>query len=124
MTEVLDSSSPRAVGRPDWTLVASARRHAKDRADHPAIICQDRTIDYRHLHLLSNRLAHALRATGLGRRDRVGYLGKESEFYYATLLACAKVGAVLVPVNWRLTGNEVKHILRDSGAELLFTDAE
>jgi acyl-CoA synthetase (AMP-forming)/AMP-acid ligase II len=54
----------------------------------------------------------------------VGYLARESEHYYAMILACAKLGVVLVPVNWRLTAGEVDYILRDSGAELLFVESD
>ncbi|MGQ0717668.1 MAG: long-chain-fatty-acid--CoA ligase [Pseudonocardiales bacterium] len=107
-----------------WTLAATSSAHARDRTDHPAIICEDRTVTYRELHLASNRIAHALRCAGVGRRTRVGYLARESEHYYAAILACAKLGAVLVPVNWRLTADEVDHILRDSGAELLFVESD
>ncbi|HEX6160712.1 MAG TPA: long-chain-fatty-acid--CoA ligase, partial [Thermoanaerobaculia bacterium] len=49
---------------------------------------------------------------------------KESESYYDILFGCAKSGAVLVPINWRLTRTEVTHILRDSCAELLFVEKE
>ncbi|MFF7249701.1 long-chain-fatty-acid--CoA ligase [Embleya sp. NPDC008237] len=107
-----------------WTLVATSAAHARDRADHPAIICQDRRVDYAQLHRMSNRAAHALRSAGIGHGARVAWLGRESEYYYTIVLACAKVGAVLVPVNWRLTAREADHILRDSGAQLLFFDGE
>ncbi|MFI6585446.1 long-chain-fatty-acid--CoA ligase [Embleya sp. NPDC050493] len=107
-----------------WTLVATSAAHARDRADHPAIICQDRRIDYAQLHRMSNRAAHSLRSAGIGHGARVAWLGRESEYYYTIVLACAKVGAVLVPVNWRLTAREADHILRDSGAQLLFFDGE
>lgn len=86
-----------------WTLFASSAAHARDRADHPAVICQGRRTSYAQLHLMSNRAAHALRAAGVGRGTRVAWLGRESEYYYTVVLACAKAGAVLVPVNWRLT---------------------
>ncbi|WP_447039705.1 fatty acid--CoA ligase [Streptomyces sp. DSM 118878] len=108
----------------DWTLTRTSRTHAGGRAEHAAIICEDRTTTYAKLHRDSNRAAHALRDAGIGTGDRVAYLGRESENYYLTILACAKAGAVLVPVNWRLTGAEVDHILRDSGAVLLFVDDE
>ncbi|MYS81513.1 long-chain-fatty-acid--CoA ligase [Embleya scabrispora] len=107
-----------------WTLVATSAAHARDRAEHPAIICQGRRIDYAQLHRMSNRAAHALRSAGVGHGARVAWLGRESEYYYTIVLACAKVGAVLVPVNWRLTAREADHILRDSGAQLLFFDGE
>lgn len=107
-----------------WTLAATSATHARDRADHPAIICEGRTITYQELHLASNRIAHALHGARIPRGARVGYLARESEHYYATILACAKLGAVLVPVNWRLTADEVDYILRDSGAELLFVEGD
>jgi acyl-CoA synthetase (AMP-forming)/AMP-acid ligase II len=107
-----------------WTLVATSAAHARDRADHTAIICEDRRTSYGQLHSMSNRGAHALRSAGVGRGTRVAWLGHESEFYYTVVLACAKAGAVLVPVNWRLTAKEADHILRDSGAKVLFADGE
>ncbi len=108
----------------DKTLAASLRFRATERPDEPAIICEDRQVTYAELHRESNRVAHALRAAGLGRGARVAYLGKESEHYYEIALACAKAETVLVPVNWRLTAKEVDYILRDSETELLFVERE
>ncbi|MEW9532095.1 long-chain-fatty-acid--CoA ligase [Microbispora sp. NPDC049125] len=107
-----------------WTLTATSARHAAGRPDHPAILCEDRQVTYAELHRESNRTAHALRAAGIGAGHRVAYLGMESELYYEIALACAKAGAVLVPVNWRLTAGEVDHILRDADASLLFVERE
>ncbi|MFI9024019.1 long-chain-fatty-acid--CoA ligase [Streptomyces sp. NPDC053560] len=106
------------------TLDAVAARQAADRPDHPAVLCEGRTLTYGQLHRESDRTAHALRSAGLGPGSRVAYLGKESEHFYEIALACAKSGAVLVPVNWRLTREEIAHILRDSGTELLFAERE
>ncbi|MER5554054.1 fatty acid--CoA ligase [Streptomyces sp. NPDC002793] len=107
-----------------WTLNHTSRAHAGSRPHHAAIVCEGRITTYAKLHRESNRAAHALRTSGVRRGDRVAYLGRESENYYLVILACAKVGAVLVPVNWRLTPDEVDHILRDSGAVLVFVDDE
>ncbi|MFB6819302.1 long-chain-fatty-acid--CoA ligase [Streptomyces sp. NPDC056347] len=107
-----------------WTLAAALAGNAKRRAAHPAVVCEGRVLSYARLHRESSRAAHALRAAGIGRGSRVAYLGRESEHYYVTILACAKAGAVIVPVNWRLTAAEVEHVLRDSDAELLFLDGE
>lgn len=109
---------------PSWTLVATSAAHARDRAEHTAVICQGRKVDYEWVHRSSNRAGHALLAAGVGRGTRIAYLGRESEYYYTVIVGCAKAGAVLVPINWRLTAREVKHILKDSGAALLFVDAE
>src|SRR5260370_33277056 len=98
--------------------------HARQRPDHVAVICEDREVSYAELHRGSNQTGHALLAEGLAPGARVAYLGKESEYYYDLALGCAKAGTVLVPVNWRLTAREVDHVLRDSGAELLFIERD
>lgn len=107
-----------------WTLVATSAAHARNRPGHPAIHCEGRQTSYAELHSRSNQVAHSIKAAGLGTGSRVAYLGRESEHYYTTIIGAAKAGAVLVPVNWRLTSREVEHILRDSGAELIFADDE
>jgi acyl-CoA synthetase (AMP-forming)/AMP-acid ligase II len=98
--------------------------HAGRSPDQTAVVCEGREISYARLHRESNRTARALLAAGLGRGSRIAFLGKESEHYYELLFACAKSETVLVPVNWRLTGPEIDHILRDSGAELVFVERE
>ncbi len=106
------------------TLQARSAVHARQRPDHVAVICEDREVSYAELHRGSNQTGHALLAEGLAPGARVAYLGKESEYYYDLALGCAKAGTVLVPVNWRLTAREVDHVLRDSGAELLFIERD
>ncbi|MEV7672971.1 long-chain-fatty-acid--CoA ligase [Streptomyces sp. NPDC088752] len=106
------------------TIGARSSLHAARRPDHPAIICGGRHVTYAALHRASNRTAHALAAAGLARGDRVAYLGREDEHYYDLVLGCAKTGVVLVPINWRLTADEVDHILRDSGARAVFVQGE
>jgi acyl-CoA synthetase (AMP-forming)/AMP-acid ligase II len=98
--------------------------HAQARPDHVAVICEDRAVTYDGLHRSSTRTANAMHRSGVEAGDRVAYLGKESEQYYDILFAAAKAGAVLVPINWRLTPAEIHHILADSGATLLFADDE
>lgn len=110
--------------RSSWTLTATSMRHAVERPERIAVRCEDREVTYGDLHRESNRTGNGLLAAGLSPGDRVAYLGKESEHYYEIALACAKAGTVLVPVNWRLTAAEVDHILRDSGAALIFVERE
>jgi acyl-CoA synthetase (AMP-forming)/AMP-acid ligase II len=106
------------------TLTAGSAEHARRRPDHVAIVCEGREVTYAELHRRSNQTAHALLAEGLRPGARVAYLGRESEHYFEIALGCAKSGAVLVPINWRLTAREVDHVLRDSQAELLFIERE
>lgn len=109
------------AGRPK-TIAAASAHHAEVRPDHIAIACDGRTVTYRELHLRSNRTAHALLAAGAVPGTRVGHLGHDGEHLYDLLLACAKIGAVLVPADPRLTPGEIEHVLRDAQAELLFTE--
>lgn len=104
------------------TVTTTIEFHAGRIPDHPAIVCAGQELSYARLYREARRVAHGLRAEGLGPRARVAYLGQESVHYYEAFFGCALSGTVLVPVNWRLTAVEVEHILRDSGSELLFVD--
>lgn len=106
------------------TLADILQYQAQCRPDAIAIQCEDRALTYRELDVQSNQLGRAILASGLAKTARVAYLGKESEHYYTLLFACAKSDTVLVPVNWRLSGPEVAHILNDAGAGLLFVEGE
>lgn len=112
------------VGAGTRTLSSVISRQAAERPDHVAILCEGREVSYAELHAESNRTARALRAAGVRWRSRVAYLGKESEHYYEIAFACAKSEAVLVPINWRLSPGEVEHVLRDSGAAVVFVEQD
>ncbi len=92
-------------------------------ADVPAVVCGARALSYGELDEAADRIAWALLAAGLSPGARVAYLGLESVDYYAALLGCARSAMVLVPINFRLTPEEIGHILDDSGAAVLIADA-
>jgi acyl-CoA synthetase (AMP-forming)/AMP-acid ligase II len=106
------------------TIDAALAAHAARRPDHDALLCEDRRVTYSGLHQRSNQVARALIGAGAVPGTRVVYLGQESEYFYILLYACAKSGAVLVPVNWRLAVPEVEHVLRDSGARFVFVEPD
>ena len=106
------------------TVDTSISFHAEQRPGQAALLCENRETTYSDLHCQSNRVARALLAAGAAAGTRVVYLGRESEHYYILLFACAKAGAVLVPVNWRLTAPEIEHVLKDSGARFVFLEPE
>jgi long-chain acyl-CoA synthetase len=106
------------------TLREAVRIQAARRPEHPALVCGREILTYAELDERTDRLAGALDAVGVGHGTRVAHFARDSLRYYELLLACAKTGAVLVPIDWRLTAAEVEHVLTDSGARLLFTDTE
>lgn len=69
------------------------------------------------------RMAATLAASGVGRGDRVAFLGLNSPHELALLAACARLGAIFMPINWRLTLHEQRQLLADSRPALLLVDA-
>jgi fatty-acyl-CoA synthase len=83
------------------------------------VVCGEERFNYSQFASRASRLAGALRALGVQPGDRVAYLSANChrllEGYYGVLEA----GAVLLPLNIRLTPNELAYILNDSGAKVL-----
>ncbi|MFC0598210.1 acyl-CoA synthetase [Streptomyces palmae] len=84
-----------------------------------ALRYEGRALDYAALHDRCTRLAHVLRDAGVGRGDRVAFLGPNHPAYLETLFAAGLLGAVFVPLNARLTVPELLHQLADSGSGVL-----
>ena len=61
----------------------------------------------------------ALRRDGVRPGDRVGWLGLNDPAMLATLFACERIGAALVPLNWRLAAEELQWIAEDAGLRLV-----
>lgn len=70
----------------------------------------------------ANRLAHAFAARGIGRGDRVAYLGLNSVHLVAVMFGAAKIGAITVPINTRLAPPETAYILSNAEPSLLVWD--
>lgn len=115
------STTVESVGIP-LVFTTVLRQHAIGRPNAGAIVCGDATVDYATLDRVSNRVANALIAGGISAGDRIAYVGRDSEVIYQLLIGAAKSGVVLIPVNWRLAAPEIAHILRDSGAAMVFVD--
>ncbi len=69
-------------------------------------------------------IAGGLKAAGIKKGDRLGVLGKNSIEYFLLYGAAAAVGAIILPVNWRLSVDEIFYILNDCTPRLLFADEE
>ncbi len=90
----------------------------------PAIICGDQTVTYGELADTADKIAALLASHGVERGDAVAYFGENSPDFIGTLFAAASLGAVFVPINTRLAGPEIAHILGDCGAQVLIHDLE
>ncbi|MFL6863545.1 MAG: class I adenylate-forming enzyme family protein [Allosphingosinicella sp.] len=83
-----------------------------------------RTFTYAELHARAARAAGLLAGHGLGEGDRVAILCRNRPAFFELLFACAKMGAILVPLNWRMPPAELAAFIADSGPVLLFHGAE
>jgi len=83
--------------------------------DREALVCRDRRLTFRQLDERANRLAHHLRERGVAPGDHVGcYLRNGSE-YLETMLACFKIRAVPININFRYVEDELRYLFRDAG---------
>lgn len=100
-------------------------RNADFTPDKAAIRFAGRTLNYAAFHARIVDTARALKSElGVGRGDRVAILAANHSDYLVTLYACARLGAMLVTLNWRLAVPEQLYILSDSGAKVLIVDRE
>ncbi|MEH6583798.1 MAG: long-chain fatty acid--CoA ligase [Halioglobus sp.] len=83
-----------------------------------------RRFTFTELNERSNRIANVLLEKGVKPGDRVATLLKNGIEFVESYYAIAKIGAVMVPVNWRLVANEIAYILGDSGASTLIYNAD
>jgi fatty-acyl-CoA synthase len=103
----------------DW--IAYWARATPDKA---ALHFEGRTFSYREFDETVRRSARMLRnELGIAPGDRVAYLGQNHAQALAFVFACARLGAIFVPLNWRLAPPEHRHMLRDCGAAVLIVDA-
>ncbi|MFZ2173543.1 MAG: fatty-acid--CoA ligase FadD5 [Rhodococcus sp. (in: high G+C Gram-positive bacteria)] len=96
--------------------------HAEMKPDHAAFRFLGQNTTWRELHGRSQSLAGALSRRGVSFGDRVLLLTLNRTEFFEAVLAINALGAIAVPVNFRLTPPEVAFIARDSGARAVFTE--
>ena len=79
-------------------------------------------LTYTELNDRCSQLANAFVASGIEKGERVGLLLMNSSEFMESYYALAKIGAVVVPLNWRLVADELEFILKDSGTKRLIFD--
>lgn len=92
--------------------------------DREGLVCEKVRRTYRELNERANRLANALKSLGVGYGDRVGLLALNEPEYYDLYFGLGKIGAILVPVNYRLAGPEIEFILTDCSAKVFIFGKE
>ncbi len=98
--------------------------HALRQPDRPALIYADQRVSYAALDQRIARAAAFLASKGIGPGDIVAVFMKNSAAFVETAFATSYLGAVFLPVNFRLSGEECGYIVAHAGARLLLADEE
>ena len=114
------------MGLYDFTFYDLIERNAVSFNKKAAWIESDdgRTLTFSQYKENVDRLAYGLQKTGVRKGDRMGVLGKNSLEYFLLYGAAAALGAIMLPINWRLSAEEVGFNLNDCEPKLVFADQE
>src|SRR4051812_6599643 len=101
---------------------AQLARNARKAPGKVALRCGDHEVTYGKLDQRVTRLAHALADRGVAFGDRVAMVMTNRIEVVESYLAACRLGAIAVPVNFRLVAEEVVYIVSDAGARVLLVD--
>src|SRR5512140_350851 len=113
-----------SVSEEPANLADMVRARAKTRGNAIAYEFEGRRTSFAEFDIKTNRVANGLKALGVRPRERIAYLGKNSDIYFELLMGAMKANVVMAPVNWRLAGPEVAFIVDDCKAPVLFVGPE
>ena len=100
------------------------RRAAKLYGDKTAIVDGERRFTYREFQERANQLAHALLALGVAKGDRVCILSPNSHFFLESYYGVTQIGAIIVPLNYRLAAADHEYIINHAGVKVVLVDHE
>src|SRR5688500_17970883 len=95
-----------------WTLAQVFRRSAREHPERTLAVAGGSRQTYAQFDARSSALAAAMSELGIGAGDRSAIILPNRPEWIGSLLACAKLGAIVVPVNPRLNYHELKYQLR------------
>ncbi len=114
------------MGLYDVTFYDVINRNARCFRKRPAWLeaPDGRIVTFTDIKDMVDHLAKGLQDFGLRKGDRIGVIGKNSLEYFLLYGAASALGLVVLPVNWRLSKDEVGHNLRDGAPRLVFAGSE
>ena len=101
-----------------------SRYQAKINGNRIAQIFEGRETTYNDLDRMANQVANGLISAQCPPSTRIGYLGKNSDYYFEVMAGAVKANVVIAAVNWRLAAPEMEYILNNAAVEVLFVGAE
>ena len=108
----------------DFTIYDMIARNAVLYPEKSAIVYGDNRISFSAYQKLCDQCAAGLMKEGIDFGDRIAVLSSNNDDFLILCGAAAKIGAIVVPVNYRLGQGEVEYILKDSGPKYIFSSKE
>jgi fatty-acyl-CoA synthase len=100
------------------------RRAAKLYPNKTAIVDGEKRFTYRDYQARCNQLGHALLGLGIGKGDRVCILSPNSHYFLESYYGVTQIGAILVPLNYRLVASDHEYIINHAGVKAVLVDYE
>lgn len=104
----------------DYTVYDFIVNNAVSFPDGCSIVFKDRHLTHKEYKEKCDRLASGLIGLGISGGDRVGIIAHNCDEFMILYGAVAKLGAILVPINWRFSREDVEYILKDSAPKVIF----
>ncbi len=109
---------------PDIGLANWFRQRALRSPERTALRFEGRTWTYAEMQAAIEDCAARLSALEVGKGERVAFLGLNQPMFFFVMFAAARLGAIFVPLNFRLTGPELAFMIEDCAASVLIVDAQ
>jgi len=109
--------------QPEYNLAHTILRRAELNPERDALEFEGKVYRYDQFADRVRRAAAVLQAHGVCRGDRVGFLGLNQPSFLETIFAANMIGAIFVPLNFRLTAEELGFIINDAGVHSLVVDS-
>lgn len=114
------------MGLHDFTFYGLVCRNAAVFNELPAWyeLDEEKRTSFTAIKTQVDRLAGGLQSVGISKGERLGAVGVNSLEYFLLYGAAAALGAIMLPINWRLSADEICYNLSDGAPRLLFADAD
>src|SRR5215472_6688840 len=105
--------------------LADLFEHAADTfPERLAVACGDKTVTYQQFDERSNKLAHHLATLGVGLGDHVGLYARNSIEALEMIVACYKLRAMMININYRYLDNELRYLLSEAELKAVLVDRQ
>ena len=108
------------MGLHDFTIYSVIQRNANIHGNRMALICGDQRITFQQVRERVDRVACGLLKAGVQKGHRIGVVAENSLEFVYIYGAASRIGAIVLPINWRLKPDEVKFIISDASPKLMF----